>query len=186
MATPCCTTRYCSRIESSTSSGRPPSTMKFSEIISNQSTTGFFSNVPVVRDAQSDPDPVISVAVKRVGGHERWESPGLEPGLPTNFPVRLLGFAAVSGATAFAFAGVFAFATGVTSLAAALAFAGVFSLAGMGALLVRHRLKRDSSLSGCVGCVGANRKRPGHEPGHRGARDECFRCVHLVFWFLAF
>ncbi len=39
-ATPRCTTRYCSRIESSASSGRPPSTMKFSEMISNQSTTG--------------------------------------------------------------------------------------------------------------------------------------------------
>ncbi len=50
----------------------------------------------------------------------------------------------------------------------------------------RHRLERDSSLSGCVGCIGANRERPGHESGHRGARDECFRCVHLVFWFLAF
>jgi hypothetical protein len=100
--------------------------------------------------------------------------------------VRSLGLTAVSGATAFAFAGVFAFATAVTSLAAALAFAGVLSLAGMRALLVGHRLERDSSLSGCVRSVGADRERPGHEPGHRGARDKCFRCVHLVFWFLAF
>ena len=56
----------------------------------------------------------------------------------------------------------------------------------MRALLVGHRLERDPSLSGCVGSVGADRERPGHEPGHRGARDKCFRCVHLVFWFLAF
>jgi hypothetical protein len=39
--------------------------------------------------------------------------------------VRLHGHAAVSGATAFAFAGVFAFATVVTGFAAALAFTGV-------------------------------------------------------------
>ena len=41
-------------------SGRPPSIMKFSEMISNQSTTGLrFENVPVVRNAEADPDAVI-------------------------------------------------------------------------------------------------------------------------------
>jgi len=43
--TPCWTTRYCSRILSSSSRGLPPSTMKFSEMISNQSTTGFFERM---------------------------------------------------------------------------------------------------------------------------------------------
>jgi hypothetical protein len=76
------------------------------------------------------------VAVKRIGGHGRWESPELEPRALWEFPVRLLGLTAVSGATTFAFAGVFAFATGVTSLAAALAFAGVLSFAGVGACLL--------------------------------------------------
>jgi hypothetical protein len=49
------------------------------------------------------------------------------PGALWEFPIRLLGFAAVSGGTAFA-------------------FAGVFSFAGMGALRVRHRLKSDSRI----------------------------------------
>jgi hypothetical protein len=30
----------------------------------------------------------------------------------------------------------------------------------------------------------ANRQRSGHETGYRRARDECFRCFHLVFCFL--
>jgi hypothetical protein len=104
-------------------------------------------------------------------------------GLPGEFPVRLLGLAAVSSATAFALTGIFAFATGVTSLAAALTFAGVLSFAGVSAL-VRQGLERDSGLSWCAGCIGANRERPGHKPGHRGARDECFRCFHLVLVLL--
>ena len=110
-----------------------------------------------------------------------------EPGIGTpdspEFPVLLLVLTAVSGATAFAFAGVFAFATGVTSLAAALAFTGVLPFARVYALF-RHGLERDPGLGGCVRCIGADRQRPGHEPGHRGARDECFRCIHLVFCFL--
>ena len=116
-----------------------------------------------------------------------WESPGLEPRALQEFPVRLLGLASVSGTTALAFAGVFAFATGVTSLAAALAFTGVLSFTGVGAcLLLRQSLERDSGLRGCAGCIGADRERPGHEPGHRGARDECFLRIHLVFGFLVF
>ena len=59
IATPCCTTRYCSRIWSSTSSGRPASTMKFSEMISNQSTPAGSKNVLVMRHAQADADAVI-------------------------------------------------------------------------------------------------------------------------------
>ena len=86
-----------------------------------------------------------------------------EPGIgipgSRGIPVRLLGLAAVSGATAFAFAGVFAFATGVTGLAAALAFTGVFSFAGVGAwLLLRQGLEGDSGLRGCVSCIGADRE----------------------------
>jgi hypothetical protein len=89
----------------------------------------------------------------------------LQPRALWEFPVRLLGLAAVGGATAFAFTGVFAIATAVTSLAAALTFAGVFSFAGVGAcLLLRQGLERDSGLRGCIGCVGANRQRSGHEP----------------------
>ena len=119
---------------------------------------------------------------------QTWESPGSEPrALWQLFPVRLLWLAAVSGATAFTFAGVFAFATGVTSLAAALAFTGVLSFAGVRTLLAFCQgLQRDSGLGGCAGCIGANREGSGHEPGHRGARDECFCCFHFGFWFLAF
>jgi hypothetical protein len=73
----------------------------------------------------------------------------------------------------------------VAGLATTLAFTGILSLASMRALF-RHSLERDSRLSGSVGCIGANRERPGHEPGHRGACNECFRCIHLVFGFLAF
>ena len=83
--------------------------------------------MPVARHAESDPDSVISAVVERVGGHGRWESQELEPRALWEFPIRLLGFAAVSGGTAFA-------------------FAGVFSFAGMGALRVRHRLKSDSRI----------------------------------------
>jgi len=90
------------------------------------------------------------------------------------------------GAAAFAFAGVFPFATLVTGLAATLAFTGVLSFAGMGFTLLRHGLERDSGLGGFAGCIGADRERPGHEPGHRGARDECFRCIHLVFFVSCF
>ena len=66
------------------------------------------------------------------------------PGSPKTFSVRLLGLAAVSGATAFAFTGLFAFVTCVTSLAAALALRGVLSFPGVGALL-RQGLERDSA-----------------------------------------
>jgi hypothetical protein len=112
---------------------------------------------------------------------------GSEPRALQEFPVRLHGHAAVSGATAFAFAGVFAFATVVTGFAAALAFTGVLSFTGVGAcLLLRQGLERDSGLRGCAGCIGADRERPGNEPGHRGACDECFRCFHLFFYFVAF
>ena len=51
-------------------SGRPPSTMKFSEMISNQSTTGFLlEDVAVVRNAQADADSVFGEAVKAIRGH---------------------------------------------------------------------------------------------------------------------
>ena len=83
--------------------------------------------MPVARHAESDPDSVISAVVERVGGHGRWESQELEPRGLWEFPIRLLGFAAVSGGTVFA-------------------FAGVFSFAGVGALRVRHRLKSDSRI----------------------------------------
>ena len=104
------------------------------------------------------------------------------PGLSGNFLLGL-GLAAVSGAAALAFAGVFPLATLVTGLAATLAFTVVLPFAGMYALFFRHRLERDSSLGGCVGCIGSNRERPGHEPRYRGACDECFRCFHLFFCF---
>ena len=45
--------------------------MKFSEMISNQSTTGFFAeNVPVMRHAQANADAVVVEIVKRIRGHE--------------------------------------------------------------------------------------------------------------------
>ena len=92
--------------------------------------------------------------------------------------------AALDGAAAFAFAGVFPFAALVTGLAAALAFTGVLSFAGMCALFP-HRLERDSGLRGCAGCIGANRERPGHEPGHRGAREECSGFHGIVLSLIA-
>ena len=68
--TPCCTTRYCSRIWSRTSSGRPPSTMKFSEMISNQSHDRLvLEDVVVVRNAQADADSVFGEAVEAIGRH---------------------------------------------------------------------------------------------------------------------
>ena len=103
-----------------------------------------------MRDAQADADKV-GLAVEGIGRHGRWESPGSEPRALREFPVSLFGLAAVSGAAAFAFAGVFAFATGVTGLAAALAFTGVLSFAGVGAcLLLRQGLERDSGLRGAL------------------------------------
>jgi hypothetical protein len=94
-----------------------------------------------------------------------------------------VGLAALGGAAAFAFAGIFPLAALVTGLAATLAFTGLLSLTGMRALLP-HCLKGDSSLGGRVGCMDTNRQRSGHETGYRGARDECFGCFHLVFCFL--
>ncbi len=44
--------------------------MKFSEMISNQSTTGFLlEDVVVVRDPQPDPDSVFGEAVKAICWH---------------------------------------------------------------------------------------------------------------------
>ena len=52
-------------------SGRPPSIMKFSEIISNQSTTGLrVENVVVMRSAQPDADAVVRKSVEAI----RWHS----------------------------------------------------------------------------------------------------------------
>ena len=141
-------------------------------------------NMPVVRHPQPDSDSVIRVAVKKVCRHRKWESPGMEPGLSGSDLFGLLVLA-VRGAAALAFAGVFPFTALVAGLAATLAFTGILPLTGLCAF-IPHGLERDSSLGGCVGCIGADRERPGHEPGHRRSRDECFRCVHLVFWFLAF
>ena len=76
-----------------------------------------FSEVAIVRDAQVDADSKVRLTLERIGGHWRCESPGSKPRALQEFPVRLLVLAAVSGATAFA--GIFSFATGVTSLAAA-------------------------------------------------------------------
>ena len=142
--------------------------------------------MPIVRHAQTDSDSVIRVAVEGVCRHKRLGEPGTEtPGSLGVFLFSLLVLAAFSGAATLAFAGVLPLAALVTGLAATLAFTGILSLAGMRALL-SHGLERDSSLGGGVGCIGADRERPGHEPGDRGACDECFRCVHLVFCFLAF
>jgi hypothetical protein len=100
---------------------------------------------------------------------------------PPRFPV----LAALACAAALAFTRVFPFATVVTGFAAPLAFTGILSLAGM-CTFVSHGLERDSGLSGCAGCIGADRKGPSHEAGNRGARDECFRWFHSLFGFLVF
>jgi hypothetical protein len=92
---------------------------------------------------------------------------------------------AFAGAAAFSFTGIFPFATVVTGFAATLALAGILPFARMGAF-VGHGLKGDPGLSGCVGCISANRQRPGHKPGHCGTREECFGCFHVVFCFLTF
>ena len=61
--------------------------------------------------------------------------------------------AAIGGAAAFAFAGVFAFATVVAGLATAFAFAGVLAFAGVNVLffLIAHLAERDTSFAVCVG-----------------------------------
>src|SRR6476646_5474424 len=48
-------------------------------------------DVPVVRDAQADPDSVICVSIERVCGHGSWESPGSQPQALRSFLVGYLG-----------------------------------------------------------------------------------------------
>jgi hypothetical protein len=90
---------------------------------------------------------------------------------------------ALGGAAALALAGVFALATLIPGLAAALALTGVLSLASVGAFLP-HCLEGNSGWGRFAGREGADSHRSGHETGHRGTRDECFRCIHVVLLFL--
>ena len=66
--------------------------MKFSEMISNQSTTGLLREYACSAARGSDPDSVISAVVERVGGHGRWESQEFgTPGLSGNFSLGYWG-----------------------------------------------------------------------------------------------
>lgn len=87
--------------------------------------------------------------------------------------------AALGGAATLALTAVLALTAIVSGLAAALAFTGVLALAGMGALFP-HRLEGNPRGSWFAGCKGADRHRASHQTGYRGARKECFRCIHLV------
>ena len=93
--------------------------------------------------------------------------------------------AALGGAAALALAGVLALTALIAGLAAALSFTGVLSFAGVRAL-VPHGLERNSRGSWFTGCEGADGHRSGHQTGNRGARKECFRCIHLVSLVFAF
>ena len=73
----------------------------------------------------------------------------------------------------------------VAGLAAALPFTCVFSLAVVSAL-VPHCLEGNSRGSWFAGCESADRHRSGHQTGNSCAREECFRCIHLVLLVLAF
>ncbi|MET0253150.1 MAG: hypothetical protein ABW214_03890 [Terrimicrobiaceae bacterium] len=96
----------------------------------------------------------------------------------------LFGLATVSSAATLAFAGVLPLACILIGFATALPFTVVFSLAGMRAFLC-HGLQRNPSWSWLAGCKGADGHRSGHQTGHSGAREECFRCIHLVLLVFA-
>jgi len=94
--------------------------------------------------------------------------------------------AAVSRTAAFAFAGVFAFATVVTGLATAFAFAGVLSFAGMNVLfaVIGHLPERSSSFARGIGSVRLDGERTSHQAGYCCAREDgCWFHV-VVFRFV--
>ena len=49
-----------------------------------------------------------------------------------------------------------------------------------------HGLERNSGGSWFAGCKGADGHRSGHQTGDSCAREECFRCIHLVLLVFAF
>ena len=71
METPCCTTRYCSRIWSRDSKeSKPPSTMKFFRNDFKPIDHRFLGkNVPVVGNPQTNAHAIIGEAVESIGGH---------------------------------------------------------------------------------------------------------------------
>ena len=82
----------------------------FRDDLATNPPSSFFSEVPaIMRDAQVDADSKVGLTVEGIAaGHLEMREPGIETRPLQEFPVRLFVLAAVSGATAFAFAGVFA------------------------------------------------------------------------------
>src|SRR5450755_2046034 len=110
------------------------------------------------------------------------ESRGMEPRLSINQTCLVLSWrfgwhlAAIGRATAFAFAGVLAFAAVVSCFATALALTRVHAFAGV---LVRvgflfAHFERDTSLRAGLDGVRGNGKRTAHQTGNRCAGNHCF------------
>ena len=71
METPCCTTLILLQNLIENRQRPPASIMKFSEMISNQSTTGLRrKDVCVMRDAQANADTVVLIRVESIAGHK--------------------------------------------------------------------------------------------------------------------
>jgi len=141
-----------------------------------------FKNMPVVRDAEANADAVVGLTVKTIGGHREGGKPGRRS-TPVCHEDNLF-LRSVGGATAFALAIVFAFATVITGFATACAFARVVTFASvLVGFCLPHRGGLDGGLAdhrGRGGGLEANGA-PGDETCDGGADEESFSGTSHVF-----
>ena len=143
-----------------------------------------------MRHPQTDADPVIREIIETIRRHDRKnekKTKGKAEGRKTSPPPEYGLGRAVGLATALAFAGVLAFATGVTGLATALALAGVLAFT---VVLVRIGVSSElalgegSALCGAAGrggveaCGGA-----GHQTGEGDGGEHGFRILEEAWIF---